>query len=88
MDASFICLFSGGSQAPTPTSPQDHGCSPSFSDGSGLGEWGWGFGDFDADAADMPPSKTYTDDAAGRRERLDDLGAEIAAARARLGELR
>lgn len=85
MDASMISMLSMGITAPT-TSPGDG--SPSSGSDPTLGGWGWGFGDFDHDLSDIPPAKTYADDAAGRRERLDDLGTEIAAARARLGDLR
>jgi len=65
----------------------DGGSSSSSSEGPCDG-WSWGFGDFDPDAPEIAHAKTYADDAAGRRERLDDLGAEIAAAQARLGSRR
>lgn len=88
MDA-FMCDSVEWSPAPCacPTRRNDFG-----GDGSlGLGEWGWCAEIYDDQGrpvhASMEPSKTYGDDAAGRRERLDDLGAAIAAAQARLKDL-
>lgn len=88
MDASMISMLSTGFSAPSTLA--DGTSSFSGSGDVGLGEWGWGWDLFDENGkvVEPTPSKAYPDTAEGRRERLDDLGEEIAAARARLGAVR
>jgi hypothetical protein len=84
MDASMISLLSTSTS--TSFSATDGGSMFGGSSGGGdVFAGDWGFYDDDGRPVQATPSPSFPDTAEGRRARLDDLGAQIAAAQARIG---